>query len=276
MRIRFSLIATTACAALVAALASGCSAAKGPTPDGTWTPAGRTTVSSLTGAEGIASTADGALVHRGPGSIPLAVRGQGFQHVGDLDIARGSTFDAYERKGSGKMFLVTTAGGKRLEFRHALDRGELFNNSFVTVSPDGQWIVAGEFGAQKRLQVFPAPLLNTSTSPGANLPQAGQVTLDHVVDNIQGCDFFSAQRLLCTADQGDLLRLDLPHTLDGRKIDAAVTDLFTLPKVSKCSGAYEAEGIDYDTKTDTLRAGMLSPGLCKGSTVVFSFTWKAT
>jgi hypothetical protein len=273
MRIPFLPIAAATLATSVAVLASGCSTAKDLTPDGTWIPGGRTTVNSVTGAEGIASRADGRVVRRGLGSIPLSVRTHGFQHVGDLDIAQGSTFDAYERKNSGKMFLLTT-DGKRLEFRHALDHGELFNNSFVTVSPDGQWIVAGEFGAQKRLQVFPAPQLNKSTSPSANLPQAGQITLDHVVDNIQGCDFFSAQRLVCTADQGNVLKLDLPHALDGKAIDGTVTDVLKLPKISKCSGAYEAEGIDYDVKNKTMRAEMLSPGACKGATVVFSFTWK--
>ncbi|WP_223186113.1 hypothetical protein [Streptomyces sp. CBMA29] len=274
MRIRPSLIVTATCSALVCGLVAACAPAKDPTPDGVWKPDGKVTVNSVTGAEGIASKEDGSLVHRGLGSIPLAVRKEGFEHVGDLDIAKGVTFDAYERKGAGKMFLVTTADGKRLEFRHALDQGEEFNNSFVTVSPDGQWIVAGEFGAEKRLQVFPAPVLNKSTSEKANLPQAGQITLDHEVDNIQGCDFFSAQRLVCTADQGHVLQLDLPHALDGKRIDATVTHLFELPKVSKCSGAYEAEGIDYDAKSKTLRAGMLSPGLCKGATVVFSFTWQ--
>ncbi|MFB7510453.1 MULTISPECIES: hypothetical protein [Streptomyces] len=266
---------------VVAALATaGCVTSKDPadpTPAGSWTPTGRRTVNSLTGAEGVATREDGTLVTRGPGSIPLSVRAHGYQHVGDLDIAAGYAFDAYQgpRENSAKMFLVTTPEGKRLEYRHGLDAGELFNNSFAAVSPDHQWLVSGEFGVRKRLQVFPAPLLNKTTPlNGGALPQAGEITLDRPVKDVQGCDFFSERRLVCDAGQGEVFDVDLDRALDGKQVSGKVTDVLRLPKISKCSGAYEAEGVDYDARTRTLRASMLSPSLCKAATVIFSYHWE--
>ncbi|WP_320775895.1 hypothetical protein [Streptomyces sp. CRN 30] len=233
-------------------------------------------MNSLTGAEGVATRADGTVLTRGPGSIPVSVRAHGFHHVGDPDVVDGHVFDAYQgpEPGSAKMFLVTRSDGKRLEYRHELDAGELYNNSLATVSPDHQWLVSGEFGVQRRLQVFPAPLLNESTpATGGALPQAGQITLDRPVEDVQSCDFFSARRLVCDAGQGRVFQVDLDRAVDGEPGAGKVTDVLNLPKISKCSGAYEAEGLDYDTKTKTLRASMLSPGLCKGATVIFSYHW---
>ncbi|WP_258314594.1 hypothetical protein [Streptomyces sp. Act143] len=123
--------------------------------------------------------------------------------------------------------------------------------------------------------MFPTPLLNTSTPrDGGPLPQNGQITLDRPVKDVQGCDFFSDRRLVCDADQGRVFQVDLDRALDGRQVGGKVTDVLKLPKISKCSGAYEAEGVDYDPRTRTLRASMLSPGLCKGATVVFSYHWE--
>ncbi|WP_037256429.1 hypothetical protein [Kibdelosporangium aridum] len=41
-----------------------------------------------------------------------------------------------------------------------------------------------------------------------------------------------------------------------------VTSLGSLPQVSSCSGNFETEGIDYDTRDGTLRVVMISPGVC--------------
>lgn len=261
-------------ASVIAAMAlAGCSSAS-PAP--TWQQVGKSTVNSVTGAEGLATKADGTLLHRGLGSIPAKLRLQGWNHIGDPDIAGGDVFDAYQgsKAGKPKMFSVTTSSGAILEYTHTLDAGELFNNSFDTVSPDEQWLVSGEFGELHRLQVFPAPLLNHSTPPGGGaLPQAGQITLSKPVTNIQGCDFVTATELVCSADDAakDVVRLDLPGPLDGRPTTADVTTLFQIPQVSKCKGTYEAEGIDFDTKSKNLRVQIVSPGLCKGVTTVFSY-----
>jgi hypothetical protein len=242
----------------------------------TWTQTGTSTVDSLTGAEGLASEANGTILHRGLSSIPVKLRLQGWNHVGDPDIDNGYIFDAYQgaADGKSKMFSVTTPDGKLLEYTHTLDPGELFNNSFATVSPDGQWLVSGEFGQQKRLQVFPAPLLNHSTPPnGGNLPQAGQITLSSTVSNIQGCDFVTSVELICTSDDAakDVLKVVLPQPLDGKPTTGQVTTLFQIPQVSKCTGTFEAEGDDFDTATQTLRVQIVQPGLCKLTTNVIAY-----
>jgi hypothetical protein len=95
------------------------------------------------------------------------------------------------------MFPVTRRDGNRLEYRHQLDPGELFNNSFVAVSPDRQWLVSGG-GSRSTTR--------SRTSRAATS---------------------SPRDAWCA-------------TPARRK----VTDVLRLPKISECSGAYEAEGID--------------------------------
>ncbi|MYR59371.1 hypothetical protein GTY54_25075 [Streptomyces sp. SID625] len=270
-----------ALAALSAAVTLGAatSAAAGPV----WQETGTAHVDSLSGSQGLASRADGSLVYRGLASVPLDLRVKGWNHVGDPDVAQGHVFDAYQGADSApsKMFAVTTPGGRRYEYVHPLDAGEKVNNSFAAVSPDAQWLVSGEWGDQNRLQVFPAPLLNPSTPPtGGTLPQAPQITLDKRVRDIQGCDFVNDTRLLCASDDGSkelfpedrpLLQVDLDHKLDGGAVTGHVTSLFALPQRSVCSGGFEAEGVDYETSTGTLRAEVVPPSVCKVATTVYSF-----
>lgn len=271
-----------ALAALSAALTLGAStpsAAAGPV----WQETGTAYVDSLTGSQGLASRADGSLLHRGLASIPLDLRIKGWNHVGDPDIAQGHVFDAYQGAdtATSKMFAVTTPAGRRYTYVHPLDAGEKLNNSFAAVSPDGQWLVSGEWGAQNRLQVFPAPLLNPSTPrTGGTLPQAPQITLDRPVRDIQGCDFVDDTRLLCASDDGSkslfpedrpLLQVDLTHRLDGGPVTGRVSSLFALPQRSVCSGTFEAEGVDYDAARGTLRAEVVPPGVCKVATAVLTY-----
>lgn len=248
-----------------------------------WVRTGTSSVDSLSGGEGLATFDDGSLVYRGLGTIPLALRIEGWNHVGDPDTARGHVFDAYQGgdDATSKMFAVTTPDGQRYEYEHPLDAGEKLNNSFAAVSPDAQWLVSGEWGDQSRLQVFPAPLLNPATpATGGTLPQAGQITLDHPVRDIQGCDFVTAVQLVCASDDGatdlwpdarPLLRVDLPHALDGQQVTGRVTDLGPLPQQSVCTGTFETEGVDYHPQSGTLRAQVVSPGACKINTTVYAY-----
>ena len=264
-----ALLATTALT--VAATASASAASPGG-----WVSSGYSMVNSLTGGEGVASRADGSLLYRGLGSIPLTQRIEGWNHVGDPDIARGYVFDAYQGGDSAtsKMFAVTTPGGQLYEYTHPLDSGEELNNSFATVSPDAQWLVAGEWGDESRLQVFPAPLLNPSTpATGGTLAQAGQISLDRTVNNVQGCDFVSDTRLVCTTDDAakDVIQVDLPHALDGTQVTGQVSTLFQVPADSLCSGTFETEGIDYDPAARVLRTEIVSPGVCEVATTLYSY-----
>ncbi|MFD1660568.1 hypothetical protein ACFSL4_20740 [Streptomyces caeni] len=272
----FALAAVSAAYTLGAAASS---AAAAPV----WQETGTAYVDSLSSGQGLASRADGSLLYRGLASIPLELRLKGWNHVGDPDIAQGHVFDAYQGPdtATSKMFAVTTPAGKRYTYEHRLDPGEKLNNSFAAVSPDGQWLVGGEWGDQNRLQVFPAPLLNPSTPrTGGTLPQAGQITLDKTVRDIQGCDFVNDTRLLCASDDGSrtlfpedrpLLQVDLPHALDGGPVTGRVTSLFALPQRSVCTGTFETEGVDYDAARGTLRAEVVQPGVCQIATTVYAY-----
>ncbi|WP_435837704.1 hypothetical protein [Streptantibioticus parmotrematis] len=261
--------------ATAALTAAGTATAHADSPGG-WVETGTSTVNSLTGGEGIATQADGSLLTRGLGSIPLSLRIAGWNHVGDPDIADGYVFDAYQGGDSAtsKMYAVTTPGGQRYEYTHPLDAGEELNNSFDTVSPDGQWMVSGEWGDMNRLEVFPAPLLNPSTPrTGGTLAQAGQISLDRTVSDIQGCDFVSGTRLVCSSDDAakDVIQVDLPHALDGSAVTGHVTTLFQVPQQSICSGTFEAEGIDYDPNARVLRVEIVPPSVCEVATTVYSY-----
>jgi len=251
-----------------------------------WVETGTAYTDSLGGGQGLASRTNGSLLHRGLADIPLSYRVQGWNHVGDPDIARGYTFDAYQGSdtATSKMFAVTTPAGKRYAYVHRLNPGEKVNNSFATVSPDARWLVSGEWGDQNRLQVFPAPLLNPSTPPkGGALKEAWQITLDKPVRDIQGCDFVTDTRLVCASDDASgelfpesrpLLQVDLPHQLDGQPITGSVRALFGLPQRSLCTdGTFEAEGVDYDARTGTLRAEVIPPGACALATTVYSYRY---
>jgi hypothetical protein len=268
--------ATALIIATAAATALGTATARADDSPGGWVAAGSSTVNSVTGGEGIASKADGSLLTRGLGSVPLRLRVQGWNHVGDPDIVGGYVYDAYQGgdDATSKLFEVTTPSGATYDYTHPLDSGELLNNSFAAVSPDAQWLVEGEWGTEGRLQVFPAPLTNSSTpATGGTLPQAGQITLDRSVDDIQGCDFVSATRLVCSSDDAakDVIQVDLPHALDGTAVTGQVTTLFQLPQSSICSGTFEAEGIDYDTAAKLLRVEIVPPSVCEVATTVYAY-----
>ncbi|GGJ50918.1 hypothetical protein [Streptomyces brasiliensis] len=246
-----------------------------------WVRTGTSYTDTPGGGQGLASRADGSLLYRGLLDIPLDLRIKGWNHVGDPDIAQGHVFDAYQGAddATSKMYAVTTPSGQRFDYVHQLNPGEKVNNSFATVSPDGQWLVSGEWGDQNRLQVFPAPLLNPSTPRrGGTLAEAGQISLDRPVRDIQGCDFVTDTRLLCASDDGSgtlfpqsrpLLQVDLPHKLDGQPVTGTVKSLFGLPRSSVCSGTFEAEGVDYDGQSGTLRAEVIPPGVCAVATTVY-------
>ena len=136
-------------------------------------------------------------VYRGIQSVPSNLSAQGWTHIGDPDSLHGYVFDAYQGPSSGdsKMFLVTTPSGKSLQYVHTLVPGELYDNSFDAISPDGQWMIAGEWGTMRHLQIYPTPLLNHTTTPaGGSLRLAGYIKLDHKVNDIQGCDFVTPRQ----------------------------------------------------------------------------------
>ena len=175
------------------------------------------------------------------------------------------------------MFLVTTPSGKSFEYLHTLVPGELYNNSFVAISPDTQWMVAGEWETMSHLQIYPTPLLNHKSPPhGGSLQLAGYIKLDHKVNDIQGCDFVTPVKLICASDDDSrtlfpnekpLLEIDLPKSLHGISVKGHVVDLGSIPQESSCSGTFEAEGVDFDASTAVLRVEVIQPA---GPAVAFS------
>ncbi|MGW3865061.1 hypothetical protein ACWEDZ_26730 [Streptomyces sp. NPDC005047] len=243
----------------------------------TWTEVGSDRADPLTESQGLASVevpAGSPNRYTGIGTIPLSLSTRGWNHVGDPDASYdGHYIEPYQRDdGNTKMFRVREPDGSWAEYVHTLSPGEARNNSWSAVSPDGQWMLSGEWGTMDRLLVFPTPGVNPATSPSANLPQAATVRLDHAVRDVQGCDFLDATTLLCSSDDPEgtlfgitkpLLRIDLSAAPNGAAdVTGHVTALRQLPLRSACSGDFETEGIDYDRRTGTLRVIVVSPGFC--------------
>ena len=265
-------------AALVTLTATALLAAAPPASAAdTWTEVGSDRADPLTESQGLASIevpANSANRYTGIGTIPLGVSTRGWNHVGDPDASYdGHYVEPYQAdSGTAKMYRVQAPDGAWSEYVHTLGPGEALNNSWVAISPDGQWMLTGEWGTMTRFLVLPTPGVNASTSPSANLPQVATVTLDHAVRDVQGCDFVTATRLLCSSDDPagtlfgytkPLLQVELSAAPTGSaNVTGHVTALRQLPLRSSCSGSFEAEGIDYDRRTGTLRVIVVSPGFC--------------
>ncbi|MGW3289212.1 hypothetical protein ACWDR3_31700 [Streptomyces sp. NPDC001002] len=267
----------TLTALLALATAAVLSAAPPASAADTWTEVGSDRADPLTESQGLTSVevpANSANRYTGIGTIPVGVSVRGWNHVGDPDASyNGYYVEPYQAdSGTAKMYRVQAPGGAWSEYVHTLSSGEALNNSWVAISPDGQWMLSGEYGTMSRFLVFPTPGVNASTSPSANLPQVSVVNLDHPVRDVQGCDFSSATTLLCSSDDPagtlfgitkPLLQVDLSAQPSGSgDVSGHVTALRQLPLRSGCSGTFEAEGIDYDRRTGTLRVIVVSPGFC--------------
>ncbi|WP_137815315.1 hypothetical protein [Gandjariella thermophila] len=250
---------------------------------GPWTPIGSDRARPLDESQGLATVVrpDGGFIrYTGVGTIPADDAARGWNHVGDPGSRLGFYVEPYQSDGNGaKMFRVQAPDGTWSEYVHALESWEAPNNSFATLSMDGRWLVSGEWGTMDRLLGYPSPGI-ADTDPTRNLPYAFAIRLDHPVRDVQGCDFVSATRLLCSSDDPDgslfgvtkpLLRIDLAAPPGGSDVTGHVTALGRLPLESACSGDFEVEGIDYDGRDGTLRVIVMSPGIC---VVIDSKTWR--
>jgi hypothetical protein len=281
-RVRFSLARRGVVVATVLALALAFAA---PAHAATsWVTVGSDRARAVDESQGLTVIRRGSSVeyrYTGVGTIPAAVAVRGYDHVGDPDSVAGWYVEPYQRSdGNGKMFRAQSPAGAWTEYPHALAPGEAYNNSWDAITPDGTWMLAGEWGTMNRLLGFAAPGLNPAAVPGANLPLAFTINLDHSVRDVQGCDFFSATVVLCSSDDPDgslfgltkpLLQIDLARAPDGAGVTGHVTALRQLPLSSACSGTFEAEGIDYQPADGTLRVIVMSPSVC---VVLDSKTWR--
>jgi hypothetical protein len=222
--------------------------------------------------EGVASSPSGRLLFRGVAQVPAPVSQLGFNHVGDEDIDRsGSVYDAYEDDHANpttKLFTITAPNGRVSDYPHPLARGEEFNNSFVTVSPDDRWLVSGEWNTERRLLLLRNPKGRRS---GSSIPLAGTIALRPSLYHVQGCDFFDAVTLICSTDDAvhAVVKVSLSAPLH-RGTNTATDRRLLIPReVSKCPGtSFESEGVDYNARTGRLTLTMNEPGACVGTTDV--------
>jgi hypothetical protein len=241
-----------------------------------WRIVGSDNARPLDEGQGLATvTRGGSTQYRytGVGTIPALLLARGWNHVGDPGAAQGWYVEPYQRDDRGaKLYRVQSPTGVWANYIHALESWEATNNSFAAVSPDARWMVNGEWGTMDRLLVLPMPGV-AATDPAQNLPVASTIRLDHQVRDIQGCDFLTATRLLCSSDDPagslfgttkPLLQVDLSAPVGAGEVTGHVTSLGQLPLQSGCSGDFEVEGIDYHEPDSTLRVIVLSPGLCLG------------
>jgi hypothetical protein len=248
-----------------------------------WTTVGSDNARPLDESQGLATIVrpSGTTIrYTGISTVPADLAAQGWNHVGDPGSAQGWYVEPYQRDDRGaKLFRVQAPDGTWTDYKHNLESWEANNNSFAAVSPDARWMVAGEYGTMDRLLVHPMPGV-AFTDPGQNLPYASAIRLDHPVRDVQGCDFVSDTRLLCSSDDPDgslfgttkpLLQVDLAAPVSGSDVAGHVTSLGQLPLESGCSGNFEAEGIDFDERDNTLRVVVMSPSVC----IAFdSKTWR--
>ena len=154
------------------------------------------------------------------------------------------------------------------DYPHPLARGEEFNNSFVTVSPDDRWLVSGEWNTERRLLLLSNPKGRPS---GTSIPLAGTIALRRSLYHVQGCDFFDAVTLICSTDDAvhALVKVSLSAPLH-RGTNTATDRRLLIPReVSKCPGTnFESEGVDYNSRTGRLTLTMNEPGACIGTTDV--------
>jgi hypothetical protein len=240
-------------------------------------------LATLSGANGSTS-----IVYRGDWSIPLRLLFRGWQHIGDPGAGgfpgqpRDYLFDAYQgsARATSKMFEVTTPAGQHYDFVHRLvttiDPPEANNNSFAAITPDGRWLVSGEWGTMNRFLVFPAPVLNPNFPAGrsgANLPLVGYIDLTSSVENVQGCDFQSATVLLCSSGGASkqILQVNLARPVSDAGDTGSVVSLADLPQKSSCRGSFEAEGIDYHKSQ--IHVEVIPPSPCSMETTIYVYDY---
>ncbi len=198
------------------------------------------------------------------GSLPPDVVAElKVSHTGDLDVNDGTLVVPWENLELGpsnppaKAWGVYDASTLQLEgwARHVLVPGETADNPWVTISPDGRWIVSGPYQPLDRLEVFPMP-----APPYADEPLVATIPLDQPGEAVQGCDFVNDTELVCasnddgTGKQVFTLDLNAPLGPDGTGATSAhltyegaapqAAPSLAAPLDSVCKSSGEVEGID--------------------------------
>jgi hypothetical protein len=206
------------------------------------------------------TTADGSSLGVN-GSLPPSLIASGkYSHSGDPDVLDGRLVVPYENKQFGpsdppaKAWGVFDADSLQLlgTSRHVLDPGETSDDPWVTISPDGRWIVSGNYSPLGRLEVFPVP-----AAPYADLPLASTVPVDDPPSSVQGCDFVDDTELVCASNDEasgqQVFTLSLDAPIGGGATEASITyrgpapqaaPLLPSPVGDACLETGEVEGVD--------------------------------
>ncbi len=195
--------------------------------------------------------------------IPIQLLFNGYEHVGDIDVHDAKVYAPFEGPPGDGLFGPTLPPQKSLGVfdaatlevlsvsRHNLDPGETDHNSWVTVTPDGAHVVAGEWDDMTRFLVFPTP----AASGWADVDPVAEVLLDSTVSRIQGCDFSTPTNLVCASDDGavgkPVYSIDLDAAITGSDVHGAVANLGPVPQqmvlpilAGVCGTDGETEGVD--------------------------------
>ncbi len=116
----------------------------------TWTEVGSDRADPLTESQGLTSVevpAGRPNHYAGMGAIPIGVSSRGWNHVGDPDASYNGYYVSRTRPTPAAP-RCSGYGARRclVGVRPRAEPGEALNNSFDTISPDGQWMVSGEWG----------------------------------------------------------------------------------------------------------------------------------
>lgn len=205
--------------------------------------------------------ANGATIEKLASAFPTALASQRFDHLGDIDGFAGQIYGGLEDNGEpyGERYhrALVAYDAETLEPEaYAVDPGAPDapgdgDAPWVTVSPDGAWVVSGEWDPQDSLLVF----RRDAILAGGEIETVVRIPLDVPLARIQGCDFDGPRVLVCASDDAAtgklvsaiVLSAPLGATVDLASVTAHVEPLFpVLIPPDVCGAEAEVEGVDVD------------------------------
>ncbi len=216
---------------------------------------------------------NGDTLERLASAFPPALAGQHFDHLGDIDAFDRQIYGGLEDNSDpyGERYhraLVAYDDESLSPTAFALDPGAPDapgdgDAPWVTVSPDGAWVVGGEWNPQESLLVW----RRDDVLAGGEIETVARIPLDAPLARVQGCDFDGPGVLVCASDDAAtgklVMAIELSAPLHGRAdltaLTAHVEPLFPVPiPTNVCGIEAEVEGVDVDG--DTLRVMVI--GTC--------------
>lgn len=226
---------------------------------------------------------DGGTIEAGAFAFPQSLLDLGFDHLGDPD-AHGAriygglednaepTVDRYHRALIAYDAETLAPEGWSVDPGAADAQGD-GDAPWVALSPDGAWLVSGEWDPQDDLMVFRA----SEVGAAPEIEAVARIPLDRTIARVQGCDFDGPRVLLCASDDGEagkpvyaiVLSRGLTADADLGAIEATVETLFPTPLPEPLCGLAEPEVEGVDVEGDLFR--VLVIGTCLVDSHVYRF-----